>query len=36
VIKSRLAGDWGRCFGTLPAGADIDAIARRQIEPLAG
>ncbi|MDO9471877.1 MAG: acyl-CoA dehydrogenase family protein [Caulobacter sp.] len=35
-VASRIGGDWGRCFGTLPAGADIDAIARRQIEPLAG
>lgn len=35
-VASRLGGDWGRCFGTLPAGADIDAIADRQIEPLAG
>jgi putative acyl-CoA dehydrogenase len=35
-VASRIGGDWGRCFGTLPAGADIEAIARRQIEPLAG
>lgn len=35
-VASRLGGDWGRCYGTLPAGADIDVIARRQIEPLAG
>ena len=35
-IDSRLGGRWGRCFGTLPADADIDAIVRRQIEPLAG
>lgn len=35
-VASRLAGDWGRCFGTLPAGADIETIARRQIAPLAG
>ena len=27
---SRLAGDWGRAFGTLPATADIDAMLRRQ------
>jgi putative acyl-CoA dehydrogenase len=31
---SRLGGDWGRSFGTLPAGADVDAIVRRQVEPL--
>ncbi|MDP2261344.1 MAG: isovaleryl-CoA dehydrogenase [Caulobacter sp.] len=35
-VASRIDGDWGRCFGTLPAGADIEAIARRQIKPLAG
>lgn len=35
-VASRIGGDWGRCFGTLPSGADIEAIARRQIEPLAG
>ncbi|MDP1633023.1 MAG: acyl-CoA dehydrogenase family protein [Caulobacter sp.] len=35
-VDSRLGGRWGRCFGTLPAEADIDAIVRRQIEPLAG
>ena len=35
-IDSRLGGRWGHCFGTLPADADIDAIVRRQIEPLAG
>ncbi|MBI5939899.1 MAG: DNA alkylation response protein, partial [Caulobacterales bacterium] len=35
-IDSRLGGRWGRCFGTLSADADIDAIAGRQIEPLAG
>jgi Acyl-CoA dehydrogenases len=26
---SRLSGDWGRSFGTLPSGADIDAILER-------
>ena len=26
---SRLAGDWGRVFGTLPAGVDFDAIVER-------
>ncbi len=26
---SRLGGDWGRAFGTLPAGADVDAIVAR-------
>jgi putative acyl-CoA dehydrogenase len=26
---SRLSGDWGRAFGTLPAGVDIDAIVER-------
>jgi putative acyl-CoA dehydrogenase len=26
---SRLGGDWGRAFGTLPAGADLDAIVAR-------
>jgi putative acyl-CoA dehydrogenase len=35
-VASRLGGDRGRCFGTLPPGADIESIARRQIEPLAG
>lgn len=28
---TRLAGDWGRSYGTLPAGADIDAIVARQV-----
>ncbi|HYG26798.1 MAG TPA: isovaleryl-CoA dehydrogenase [Caulobacteraceae bacterium] len=28
---SRLAGEWGRSYGTLPAGADIDAIVARQL-----
>lgn len=27
---TRLAGDWGRSFGTLPAGVDIAAIVARQ------
>jgi len=26
---SRLAGDWGGAFGTLPSGIDVDAIVRR-------
>ncbi len=26
---SRLAGDWGRAFGTLPAGTDFPAIIAR-------
>ena len=26
---SRLAGDWGQAFGTLPSGCDVDAIVRR-------
>ena len=26
---SRLAGDWGSAFGTLPAGTDFDAIIAR-------
>jgi putative acyl-CoA dehydrogenase len=26
---SRLGGDWGRAFGTLPAGANAEAIVRR-------
>jgi putative acyl-CoA dehydrogenase len=26
---SRLAGDWGRAFGTLPAGTDFAAIIER-------
>jgi putative acyl-CoA dehydrogenase len=26
---SRLAGDWGRVFGTLPAGTDFDRIIER-------
>jgi putative acyl-CoA dehydrogenase len=28
-IGSRLNGDWGRAFGTLPAGTNAEAIARR-------
>ncbi len=27
---TRLAGDWGRSYGTLPAGADVSAIVGRQ------
>ena len=26
---SRLAGDWGAAFGTLPAGLDLDAVLER-------
>ncbi|MFZ5670623.1 MAG: isovaleryl-CoA dehydrogenase [Pseudomonadota bacterium] len=33
---TRLAGDWGRSFGTLPGGADVAALVARQVEPLAG
>ncbi|MDB5457508.1 MAG: alkylation response protein [Caulobacter sp.] len=33
-VASRLAGDGGRGFGTLSAAADLDAIVRRQAEPL--
>ena len=28
---SRLAGDWGQVFGTLPPGVDVDAIIRRSM-----
>jgi putative acyl-CoA dehydrogenase len=28
---TRLAGDWGRSYGTLPPGADVDAIVARQL-----
>jgi len=28
---TRLAGDWGRSYGTLPAGADIEGIVERQL-----
>jgi putative acyl-CoA dehydrogenase len=28
---TRLAGDWGRSYGTLPAGADVEAIVARQV-----
>ncbi len=28
---SRLAGDWGHAFGTLPSSADVDAIVRRSM-----
>jgi putative acyl-CoA dehydrogenase len=28
-VDSRLNGDWGRTFGTLPAGANAEAIVRR-------
>ncbi len=27
--RSRLAGDWGQAFGTLPAGTAFDAIVAR-------
>jgi putative acyl-CoA dehydrogenase len=26
---SRLAGDWGHAFGTLPRGADVSALVTR-------
>ena len=29
VLRSRLAGDWGGAFGTLPAGVDTAAILDR-------
>ena len=28
---TRLAGDWGHSYGTLPAGADIEGIVARQL-----
>ena len=28
---SRLAGDWGHAFGTLPAGVDMGAIIERHL-----
>jgi putative acyl-CoA dehydrogenase len=28
-LATRLAGDWGRAFGTLPAGIDCPAIVDR-------
>jgi len=28
-IRSRLAGDWGYAFGTLPSSVDVDSIIRR-------
>lgn len=31
---SRLAGDWGGAFGTLPAGTDFEAIIARGLPPL--
>jgi putative acyl-CoA dehydrogenase len=31
-LASRLAGDWGRAFGTLPSGADQAAILKRHTE----
>src|SRR3954447_4227117 len=31
---SRLAGDWGHAFGTLPSGTDFDAIIARHTPPL--
>ncbi len=30
-VATRLAGDWGRSYGTLPAGADVEAIVARQM-----
>src|SRR5213080_900477 len=32
---SRLAGDWGHAFGTLPAGTNFEAIIARHTPPLA-
>ena len=32
--SSRLAGDWGNAFGTLPAGTDFDAIVARHTPPV--
>ncbi len=34
-VATRLGGDWGRSFGALPRGVDVDAIVARQAEPLA-
>jgi putative acyl-CoA dehydrogenase len=31
---SRLGGDWGRTFGTLPAGTEFEAIASRAVPPI--
>jgi putative acyl-CoA dehydrogenase len=31
---SRLAGDWGRAFGTLPAGTDFERIIQRHTAPI--
>jgi putative acyl-CoA dehydrogenase len=31
---SRLAGDWGNAFGTLPAGTDFDTIIARHTPPV--
>jgi putative acyl-CoA dehydrogenase len=28
---TRLGGDWGHSFGTLPDGADVDAVLRRAL-----
>ena len=28
---TRLAGDWGHSYGTLPAGADVEGIVARQL-----
>ncbi|MCZ4514731.1 DNA alkylation response protein, partial [Streptomyces sp. ActVer] len=28
---TRLGGDWGHAFGTLPASADLDAILNRAL-----
>ena len=30
---SRLAGDWGNAYGTLPAGTDFEAIIARHAPP---
>ena len=31
---SRLSGDWGHAFGTLPAGTDFGAIIERHAPPV--
>src|SRR6059058_5311034 len=28
-VASRLGGDWGRAFGTLPSGVDFEAVLER-------
>ncbi|MFQ5558232.1 MAG: acyl-CoA dehydrogenase family protein, partial [Acidimicrobiales bacterium] len=33
-VRSRLGGDWGAMFGTLPPAADLGAIARRAVPTL--